>query len=170
MRCSWGESEANEGSAFGGFEILSTTRATALGSMSDSLDVFDEISGLDLLEDVAGRTGHHARIQSIVVGEAGEHQTGEVGAGRTQLPADLDTASVLKADVQDRDVGFRQRDPRQGIGGGGGLSHDLEVRIAHQEAPDALTHELVVVEEKDSDRPRSIVPARYTPRTAAVVR
>ena len=42
-----------------------------------------------------------------------------------------------------------------------GLAHDLDVRIALQEAPDALTHEFVVVEEKDADGHRSIVPAAH---------
>ena len=43
------------------------------------------------------------------------------------------------------------RHPRQRLIGSGGLTHDLDLRIALQEAPNTLTHELMVIEKKDSD-------------------
>ena len=153
------------GSVFGGgrSSVLARQRSRVHEGLTvrDLLDVFNESSGFDLLEHVAGGTCHHACVESIVVGEAGEHQTDELGVGRTQLPADLDPAAFLEADVQDRHVSSCQGYPGQGFRCGGGLTNDLYLLIALQEAPDALPYEFVVVEEKDADGHRSIVPAAH---------
>ena len=154
------------GSVFGGSSdpldhARQCSRVHERPTVRDLLDVFDEISGLDLLEHVAGGTRHHAGVESIIVGEAGEHQTGELGAGRTKLPADLDAVAFLEADVQDRHVSSGQGYARQRFRGGRGLTHDLYLLIALQEAPDALPHEFVIVEEKDADGHGSIVSAAH---------
>jgi hypothetical protein len=136
--------------------MRSTTRATALGSISDAPDrhllhVLDQVPGLDLLEHIARRPGHHAGVHGLVVGEARQHQADEVGHGRAQVTAHLDAVSVLEADVQDGDVGLGQGHPGERFGAGSGLPDDLDVGVALEQAPDALTDQLVVIEEEDAD-------------------
>ena len=125
----------------------------------DAMDVADEIARLDLLEHVPSRASHHARKERFIVSEAGEHETRELRHRGAQLAAHLDTAAILEADVKDCDVRLGEWDPHQRVGSGGRLAHDLDVRVAFQQDPDALANQVVVVQQEDSDRHAAIVPA-----------
>ena len=70
---------------------------------------------------------------------------------------------VSETDVEDGDVGFGQGDPGEGLGAGRGLTHDLDLAVALEQAANTLTDQLVVVEQEDADGHRTIVPAAVVP-------
>src|SRR5690606_16506117 len=70
---------------------------------------------------------------------------------RPDGPADLDPRTVGKPGVEHGDVGTERGDAVRGIHGRARLTDDLDVAGGLQERPDPLTHDLVVVEQVDTD-------------------
>lgn len=128
----------------------------------NAVHVGDEIAGLYLFQHVASSSSHHAGEERLVVGEAGQHQAGQIGHQRSDIAADLDTAGALQANVKDGDVWFGQRDPFHGFGRRGRLADDLDVVVRFEQQADSLPDHLMVVEEEDADCHSAIVPALAT--------
>ena len=83
-----------------------------LVSMSDCAlahpaDIADEVAAADLLEDVAGGACHDGGEEGLIVGVRGQHQAGNLGIARPDLPADLDAAPVGQPDVENGHVGLQ---------------------------------------------------------------
>ena len=125
----------------------------------DAMHVVDQIARLYLLEHIAGRSSHHTGEDRLIVGEAREHQTDQIGHHRPCVAADLDATASLEAYVEKGDVGLRQGDALQGLDRRSRLADDLYVLVRLQEQPDPLADQLMVIEEKHADRHSAIVPA-----------
>ena len=80
------------------------------------------------------------------------------GIRRSCVSADLDTAAILEANVEDGDVRLGQRDPFQRLGRRCRLTDDLDVVVGLEQEADSLPDHLMVVEEEDADHHPAIVP------------
>ena len=123
--------------------------------------VLDEVARLDLLEYIARRPRHDARVHGLVVGEAREHQAGEIGHGRAQVTAHLDPVPAFEADIQDRHVRSGERGAGERLVTRRSFAHDLDLIVALEKASDALADQLVVIEQKDADGHLPILPAGH---------
>ncbi len=121
----------------------------------DGADRADEVGAADLLEDVAGGAGHDRVEEGLVVGEAGQHEAGELGHGGADLAADGDAVAVGEADVEDGDVGFEGGDAGQGSGGRAGLPDDGDVGFGFEEITDTPADDLMIIKQEYLD-PRAV--------------
>ena len=110
-----------------------------------------EVVPPDLLEDVSGGAGEDRVEQGLVVRERREDEDRDVGVRGPDLPAHLDTGAVGEVDVDDRHVGGVLADAAQGVLGGAGLAHDLEVLLGVEHRAHPCAHHLVVVDEEHPD-------------------
>jgi len=121
-------------------------------TIADPADAGDELGAADLLEEIAGCASHDGAEERFVVGEAGEHEAGDLGMARPDLAAHLHAvAAVAKAHVEHGDLRPGRRDASQRFVGGARLADDLEVVLALEELADPTAHDLVVVEEKHAN-------------------
>ena len=68
-----------------------------------------QIAAADLLEHVAGRSGHDRIQQRLVVAERGEHQAGYLRRPRPDFPADRHPVTIGQPDIEHRDGGAQRR-------------------------------------------------------------
>ena len=137
-------------------------------SLAHPADVADEVAAADLLEDVTGRSRHDGREQGLVVGVRSQHQAGDLGIGRSNLPAHLDAASIGESHVENGDIGLQRRDLFQPQLGGGGLSDHLHVLFTFEQGLEPCADQLVVIEDENTNRHCDNLATARTPGVAIV--
>jgi hypothetical protein len=70
---------------------------------------------------------------------------------RADFPADIDATPIRELNVEHSHIGARQGDPNEGFGCRGGLPDDDKIVVLLKHAPDSLTYNLMVVEQKNPD-------------------
>ena len=114
--------------------------------------VVDQAVPADLLEDVARGPGHDRGEQGLVIGVGREHDARRARQPGPDVPADLDTAAVREAHVEDGDVGLQGRDPAHRLRRRAGLPHHLQVIGRLEQGAQSGADDLVVIEEEYADR------------------
>ncbi len=112
----------------------------------------------DLLEDVARSAGHDGGEERFVISEAGQHHASHLWVGRADLPAHLDTRALPEADIQYGDIGPGLGYALQRLLGGGRVPHHRHVVLGPEQIADPSAHQLVIVEQKHTNRHLSILP------------
>src|SRR5699024_229245 len=111
----------------------------------------NQVGTVDLLEDVPGRTRHDGVVERVLIGERGEHEAGDLGVVRTDVPAHLHTRPAGKAHVEDGHVRQDHGDTRERLLSGTRLTHHGHVVLDLQESRHTAAHDLVIVHEEDPD-------------------
>jgi hypothetical protein len=110
-------------------------------------DGVDELVGVGVLEQEAAGPGLQGRVDVLVELEHAQHQH----AGR-QLRGDgrggLDAVPTGHADVHEHDVGSQVPGAGHGLGPGGGLADDREVRGGVDEHREAVPQQRLVVDDE----------------------
>jgi hypothetical protein len=107
---------------------------------------------VDLLEHVPGRSGHDRIQHRLLTAEAREHQAGHLGHPGADLPADRHPVTIRQPDIEHCHIGAQCRNAGQRVGCGASLADHLDVRLGLQQAPYPLADDLVVVQDKHTDR------------------
>src|SRR6266540_4879832 len=110
----------------------------------------DQFAPLDLLQDIAGGSGHDRGEEGVVVGERGQNQDLDLWAAGLDLSSGLDPAPVGEAHVHDYDVGTSALGLFDRVTHGAGLAGHNDVLAGFEHGRDAASDYLVVVNEQDS--------------------
>ena len=68
----------------------------------------------------------------------------------SQLAAQLDTAAVGEANVENSDIWSRGRDALVGLLNGASFTDDFEIVLGLEQIANSATNDFVVIDEKDS--------------------
>ncbi len=90
--------------------------------------------------------------ERVVVRVRGEHEAAHLWRDRLDLSAHLDPVAVGQADVEDGDVGLEVADHLEPLHRGPGLADDLQVVFGLEQRAQAGPHQLVIVEDENSNR------------------
>jgi len=106
----------------------------------------------DLLEHVAGRSGHDRGQHRLVVAESGEHQARYLRRPGADLPADRYPVTIRQPDIEHGDAGAQRRNLGQRGGGGARLADHLDVRLGLQKHADTAADDLLILQQEHADR------------------
>ena len=122
------------------------------------LHVLYQLPGPNALEDVPGGAGHHAGVERLVVGVARQHQADQFGQHGAHVPAHLDPAAILQADIEDRHIRMGQRNPHVRLGDRGRLADHLDLLVGLEELAYSFPDQFVVIEQEHPDTHGTILP------------
>ena len=111
----------------------------------------DEVVAADLLEDVTGGTGDDGFEQRLVVGVRGEHEALHLGHAAADLTTQLDAVAIGQAHVEDRHIGLHGEHASEAGLDRIRFADDFQITGRVDQGPDALTHDLVVVDQEHTD-------------------
>lgn len=148
--------------------LAGQARADAVGVLpleqrltcGDAFDRLDEVGAAHLLENIAARTREDRREEGLVVVVGREDEAADVLVHAAHRAAHLHARAVGQTAVEDRDVRARSGDTTDRLGGAPTLTDDLTTPGGGKELGEPSAHDLVIVEQIDTNSHAPIVDAR----------
>ena len=131
-------------------------------TLSDDPDRGDELLGRRVLQEVAAGAGAQGGVHVLVEIERGEHEhLGVAVVARRDQPSGLDAVQDRHPDVHEHDVGtgpLAELDAEPTVLG---ITDDFDVGLRVEDHAEAVAHQRLVVDDRDSDG--HVSPASHGP-------
>ena len=118
--------------------------------MDDADRVKDFLAGR-ALEQVALRTGAHGADDALVAIKSREHDRPHIRAARAEALQRCYTVHLRHRQVQQHHVRAQFSDKAHHLGASAGFGDDLEVRLSAEHRDEPITHDGMIVGDKDTN-------------------